>query len=545
MFKESFGDAPFQEKPKKDEETISKEAVIQKIDTFFHPASIGFKDEFLRKTIPQENLSRIEEADFQELEKFLEKTREEISHLPADSSRIKILEFAHEESLKRVFSVFDKLSSRKEKILNYFQVSRAKNKIGKGKVDLKIKSEIPNKALEFFLNQAEVFLDYSQREKNEEGIFGDEKEKNKQKTLEFAIKSIERCYELFKKGNLYWESKNISKSGKTILKSFGEKKVSRLLLEKNIQNFLNFTRVSGYSDFEKDALDFLEENDQEKNRRLIMILCSLSSAEELRKKLDLRINENRMNKKDEKAENLLDARSFFTPDDKGIAIENLKKFYEEKIKFEDYRLNKKMNDKEVELLKKLIGKNEKVLEMGCGTGRLLLEMKKNGYDITGFDFSDHVGKVKEADLEAKVFEGDWHQIGAKNESFDVVYSLGRNILHDYSFFDQIQMFREANRILKKGGKFIFDIPNREKGSYKKMVEEYAGEMRKRGVKQFRYGSIYDSPDGKYFATRYAFSREDIEDISRITGFTIKDVRIEKLETGKGDENVYYVLEKTD
>jgi ubiquinone/menaquinone biosynthesis C-methylase UbiE len=202
-----------------------------------------------------------------------------------------------------------------------------------------------------------------------------------------------------------------------------------------------------------------------------------------------------------------------------------------------------MNEKETELLKSLIGKDEKVLEMGCGTGRLLLEMEKAGYDLTGFDFSDHIKRIKEENPEAKVFEGDWHQTGLRDESFDAVYSLGRNILHDYSIVDQVQLFREANRVLKKGGRFIFDIPNREKGSYKMMTEEYASEMVKRGIKNFRYGSIYDSPDGINFATRYAYSEEDIKQLAEFSGFRIVKREIRDLETGKGDENWYYVLEK--
>jgi SAM-dependent methyltransferase len=203
-----------------------------------------------------------------------------------------------------------------------------------------------------------------------------------------------------------------------------------------------------------------------------------------------------------------------------------------------------MNASEVTLLQDLIDKDEKVLEEGCGTGRLFLEMQKAGYDITGFDFTErHTEIVKEKDPEAKVMRGDWHQTGFKDASFGTVYSLGRNILHDYSIVDQVQLFRETNRILKSGGKFIFDIPNREKGSYEKMVDEYGKEMKARGIKNFRYGTIYDSPDGQNFATRYAYCEEDIQLLAQMTGFKIKEVRRTELATDQRDENLYFVLEK--
>ncbi len=43
--------------------------------------------------------------------------------------------------------------------------------------------------------------------------------------------------------------------------------------------------------------------------------------------------------------------------------------------------------------------------------------------------------------------------------------------------------------MENGGKFIFDIPNREKGGYKKMVDGYAEEMEKHGIHNFRRGSF--------------------------------------------------------
>lgn len=279
---------------------------------------------------------------------------------------------------------------------------------------------------------------------------------------------------------------------------------------------------------------------------LTLMLTDLIGSEEARKRLDDLIEMNQEN--ESVANNWRMGRAFITPNHDKEAITNLRKFYQENIKFEEYKVNERMNEREVELLKSLIGKDEKVLEMGCGAGRLITELTKDGYDLTGYDFTKrHVEITKEAiertGQEAKVFQGDWHNNALANESLDAVYSLGRNILHDYSIVDQVQLFREANRILAHGGRFIFDIANREKGGYKKMAEGYANEMEKRGIRNFRYGSIYDSPDGEHFATRYAYSHEDIEELARLTGFRIVKVEKLPLETGQGDENLYYVLEK--
>ena len=278
---------------------------------------------------------------------------------------------------------------------------------------------------------------------------------------------------------------------------------------------------------------------------LMILLTDIIGAEEARKLLnDLIISE----REEAILNNLKYARSFITPNHDKVAIENLQKFYQENIKFEEYKVNERMNEREMKLLESLIKKDQKVLEMGCGAGRLITELVRGGYDVAGYDFTErHVRITKEeiekSGHEAKVFQGDWHNNALADESLDAIYSLGRNILHDYSIADQAQLFREANRILKKGGRFIFDIPNRDTGGYAKMVKEYEEEMKKRGIRNFRYGTIYDSPDGKNFATRYAYSHEDIEELAKLTGFKILKVEKRKLETGQDDENCYYVLEK--
>lgn len=289
----------------------------------------------------------------------------------------------------------------------------------------------------------------------------------------------------------------------------------------------------------------LPEQNQSNVFRLVIVFTDLLSAEAARQK----INEAITKEKDQSViDNLEYARAFFTPNHDKIAIENLQKFYQEKIKFEDYSLNEKMLGKEIKLLEELINKDAKVLEMGCGAGRLIEKLIEDGYDVTGFDNVPRHTQITKEKIEklgkpANVFGGDWHRNAIKDESFDTVYSLGRNILHDYSLPDQVQLFREAARILKKGGRFIFDIPDRGKGKYKLMVEGYKKEMEKRAIKNFRCGAIYDSPDGKNFAIRYAYSNEDIEQLATLAGFRIKEIQRIPLETGTDDENIYYVLEK--
>lgn len=327
-----------------------------------------------------------------------------------------------------------------------------------------------------------------------------------------------------------------------------------------------------------------EKINSEKVYRMFYLFTDSLGAERLRDKLNALILSNEISGDLETGEKLKKMRSYVTPNDDKIAITNLQDFYQKSIKFEEYKVNEKMNEREVELLESLLQKDQKALEMGCGAGRLIKELVKDGFDISGFDFTGrHVEITKEeiekSGQEAKVFQGDWHHNAIQDESLEVVYSLGRNILHDYSIVDQVQLFREARRMLKNGGRFIFDIPSREKATpielqkvlqelrqrqqgknaeeknqieteilsryngYERLVLKYGIEMDKRGIHNFRFGSIYDSPDNINFATRFAYGQEDIEELARLSGFRIEKVEKRTLETGQGDENLYFVLEK--
>jgi SAM-dependent methyltransferase len=241
---------------------------------------------------------------------------------------------------------------------------------------------------------------------------------------------------------------------------------------------------------------------------------------------------------------------YLQPETPGNAKEDLKTLYES-IQFEGYDLNQKMTPVEIALLHEWIPKGKKVLEAGCGTGRLLVPLAKLGFDISGFDYTPrHVSLVQQelqkADLDpSRVKQGDWLNTGYPDASTEVITCLGRNILHEYRLERQRQLFSEMNRLLQPGGVFIFDIPDRTvPGShYEQLTEGYHQTMRQKGIHNTRQGTIFDSPDNKNFATRYVYSDQDIHALASEAGFEIEKRVEEDLPTGQGDRNIYYILKK--
>ena len=96
-----------------------------------------------------------------------------------------------------------------------------------------------------------------------------------------------------------------------------------------------------------------------------------------------------------------------------------------------------------------------ILDAGCGTGRLMVQMQNLG-EITGFDFRDtalsyckkrKLNNIRKTDLNI------WKPI--ENE-FDFIVSL--DVVSDQGIKDDKQLLKKFHRSLKPGGKLILHLP---------------------------------------------------------------------------------------
>ncbi|MBR5656059.1 MAG: class I SAM-dependent methyltransferase [Prevotella sp.] len=95
------------------------------------------------------------------------------------------------------------------------------------------------------------------------------------------------------------------------------------------------------------------------------------------------------------------------------------------------------------------------LEMACGTGRL------TNYATHGLDASAEMMSLasqRHPDVEFK--QASATETDFEDSMFDVVYTFHLLMHLDEDTIQQI--FDEANRILKPGGRFIFDIPSKKR-----------------------------------------------------------------------------------
>lgn len=109
-------------------------------------------------------------------------------------------------------------------------------------------------------------------------------------------------------------------------------------------------------------------------------------------------------------------------------------------------------------IKQQIKDGDVVLDLGCGYGRLALEVKKEfpASKIFGLDiakkyvelFNKNIGKS------GKAYAGDIRNLPFKSKSIDVVYMV-TTLMYLTNFKDQEKAISEIKRVLKLGGKFVF------------------------------------------------------------------------------------------
>lgn len=112
------------------------------------------------------------------------------------------------------------------------------------------------------------------------------------------------------------------------------------------------------------------------------------------------------------------------------------------------------------LLTRDLSAGASVLEVGCGTGRLLEALSSRGYRLHGIDTSEGMLAVARERLAQRgsaveLQTADATRLPFQDGSFDAAYSiLVVNLIPNYK-----DMFREVARILKPSGLFVFNVPN--------------------------------------------------------------------------------------
>jgi Methylase involved in ubiquinone/menaquinone biosynthesis len=115
--------------------------------------------------------------------------------------------------------------------------------------------------------------------------------------------------------------------------------------------------------------------------------------------------------------------------------------------------------KELEMLKDYVKEGEKVLDIGCGNGRLFQILKDKNIEYTGIDFSKNLIELaKKKYPEGNFLVANALNLPFKENTFDKVFLIA--VLHHIPSKElRSQVLKEAKRVLKPQGLLILTVWN--------------------------------------------------------------------------------------
>jgi len=146
-----------------------------------------------------------------------------------------------------------------------------------------------------------------------------------------------------------------------------------------------------------------------------------------------------------------------------------------------------------------------ILELACGTGRLVVPLAEAGYEVYGIDLSEEMlavcrEKVNRHGLSDRVTltEGNMSSFDLPRKDFTLAYVPLRSFSHLFTQRDQMACLRCVANHLSPGGTFIVAIfaPH-----YKVLAQEHEGKDIKRGE--------FTMPDGNLVVRWERFIRNDV------------------------------------
>lgn len=237
-----------------------------------------------------------------------------------------------------------------------------------------------------------------------------------------------------------------------------------------------------------------------------------------------------------------------------IAFSN---FVSMKEKYAQYLINKTKDDynliaddfsrtrgrawEEISFLFQNIKDNEKILDLGCGNGRICQFLENNKVDYIGVDNSEKlIGIAQKKYPDKKFLAVDALNLLFADNYFNRIYSIA--VLHHIPSKKLRRRFlEEAGRILKPGGKLIITVWKFHNFKERRLLLKYTI-LKIIGRSDLDFKDILEPWADKAERYYHWFSTRELKKIFQRAGFKIKKIGIVKNERGNR-RNIYLIAEK--
>lgn len=153
----------------------------------------------------------------------------------------------------------------------------------------------------------------------------------------------------------------------------------------------------------------------------------------------------------------------------------------------------------------------RVLELGCGTGRVLLSIARDGIACTGLDSSEEMLEElrrKSPPENLRLVQGSMQDFDLGPERFGLIFSAFRSFQHLLTVEDQLACLRAVRRHLAPGGLFAFDVfaPNLERVARLEEPEFEEARWQEEETEIVRFTSVRRDPATQVSEVTFRYER---------------------------------------
>lgn len=174
----------------------------------------------------------------------------------------------------------------------------------------------------------------------------------------------------------------------------------------------------------------------------------------------------------------------------------------------------------------------KILEIGCGIGSIVNYLTLKGFDVVGTDISSkaiNYGRKKYPETTLEVVPAE--HLPYSNNAFEVVLS--------FDLFEHIadteQHIKEVKRVLKPGGYYLFQTPNKYFNAIYETLKHKSScwkqahpSLHSPGELKRRLGTFGFSCDFVKINPVNAYNLDKLDKFNRFAAFVFKHIKFEKL-----------------
>ena len=184
---------------------------------------------------------------------------------------------------------------------------------------------------------------------------------------------------------------------------------------------------------------------------------------------------------------------------------------------------------------------ERILDLGCGNGRLFEIIKDKKIDYIGVDSSEKLIKIAENNYPGAKFQvADALNLPFPDNYFDKVYSIA--VLHHIPSQEfRLQFLKEIKRVMKPKGLLILTVWKFHRVKELFLIFKFAI-LKLLSLSELDFGDIFKTWGKKIKRYYHCFSRKELINLVKKVDFKIKESNI--VQNKKGNrQNIYLIAKK--